>query len=119
MKGLARDLGRLVDKARVKTDPEDLFAYAGDATYHIKRGKPDAVVLPETTEEVSKVLKYAFGRTIPVTPRGAGTGLSGGCTPLHGGECQSCGPKCPEMRFPYSVLRMTGISRKSVPRDRC
>jgi len=85
MKGLAKDLGRLVGKDRVKTDPEDLFAYAGDATYHIKRGKPDAVILPETTEDVSQVLKYAFGRTIPVTPRGAGTGLSGGCTPLHGG----------------------------------
>ena len=73
MKGLAKDLGRLVARDRVKTDPEDLFAYAGDATVHIKRGKPDAVVLPESTEEISQVLKYAFSRTIPVTPRGAGT----------------------------------------------
>jgi glycolate oxidase len=85
MKALAKDLGRLVAKERVRTDPEDLFAYAGDATYHIKRGNPDAVVLPETVDEVAQVLKYAFNHTIPVTPRGAGTGLSGGCTPLHGG----------------------------------
>jgi glycolate oxidase len=85
MKGLARDLGRLVAKERVRTDPEDLFAYGGDATYYVKRGKPDAVVLPETTDEVSEVLKYAFHHAVPVTPRGAGSGLSGGCTPLHGG----------------------------------
>ena len=85
MKGLAKDLGRLVVRERVKTDPEDLFAYGGDATYYVKRGNPDAVVLPENTEEVSRILKFAFDRTIPVTPRGAGSGLSGGCTPLHGG----------------------------------
>ncbi len=85
MRGLAKDLGRLVPGGRVRTDPEDLRAYAADATYYVRRGKPDAVVLPETVEEVSKVLRYAFGRAIPVTPRGAGTGLSGGATPLRGG----------------------------------
>lgn len=85
MKGLARDLGRLVSRERVRTDPEDLFAYSGDATYYVKRGRPDAVVLPETTEEVSGIMKYAFRHAVPVTPRGAGSGLSGGCTPLHGG----------------------------------
>lgn len=85
MRGLAKDLRRLVPKERVRTDPEDLRAYAADATYYVQRGRPDAVVVPETTEEVSKVLTYAFGRAIPVTPRGAGTGLSGGATPLKGG----------------------------------
>ena len=85
MKGLAKDLGRLVAKERVRTDPEDLFAYGGDATYYVKRGNPDAVVLPENTSEVAEVMKYAFHNAIPVTPRGAGSGLSGGCTPLHGG----------------------------------
>jgi glycolate oxidase len=85
MKGLERDLGRLVAKQRVKTDPEDLFAYSADATFYVKRGNPDAVVLPENTNEVSEVMKYAFHHAIPVTPRGAGSGLSGGCTPLRGG----------------------------------
>lgn len=85
MKGLEKDLRRLVSKERVRIDPEDLRAYGADATYYVRRGKPDAVVLPETTEEVSKVLRYASGRAIPVTPRGAGTGLSGGATPLKGG----------------------------------
>ena len=85
MKGLTKDLARLVSRERVRSDPEDLFAYAGDSTYHLVKGKPDVVVLPETTEEVSRILKYAFEHTIPVTPRGAGSGLSGGCTPIHGG----------------------------------
>ncbi len=34
MKGLAKDLGRIVSRERVKSAPEDLFAYRGDATYH-------------------------------------------------------------------------------------
>ena len=46
---------------------------------------PDAVVLPACTEEVSAVMKLAFDHDAPVTVRGAGTGLVGGCTPLAGG----------------------------------
>ncbi len=85
MEGLRNDLSRLVGRERARTDPEDLYAYTSDATYYYAKGMPDAVVLPETTDEVSKVVKYAFDHTIPVTPRGAGSGLSGGCTPIHGG----------------------------------
>jgi glycolate oxidase len=84
-RGLARDLTRLVDRDRVRTDPVDLRSYMSDATYYFARGLPDAVVLPETAAEVSAVLKYASRRVIPVTPRGAGSGLSAGCTPLDGG----------------------------------
>jgi glycolate oxidase len=85
MEGLAKDLQHLVSQERVKTDPEDLFAYTSDATHYYARGTPHAVVLPVTAEEISRVLKYAFEQTIPVTPRGAGSGLSGGCTPVQGG----------------------------------
>lgn len=46
---------------------------------------PEVVVEPLTTEEVSKVMKHAWKRDIPVTPRGQGTGLVGGCVPVHGG----------------------------------
>ena len=48
----------------------------------VYRQKPIAVVLPETTDEVSKILKYCFDKKIKVVPRGAGTGLSGGSIPL-------------------------------------
>lgn len=46
---------------------------------------PEAVLLAKTTKEVSDVLKYANEHLIPVTPRGAGTGLCGGCVTTMGG----------------------------------
>ncbi len=84
-RGLAKDLKRLLPGESVRTDREDLFAYAGDATRDLVSVEPDAVVLPRTEEEVSAVLAYASRNGVPVTPRGAGSGLSGGCTPVMGG----------------------------------
>lgn len=46
---------------------------------------PEVVVKVLTTEEVSKIMKYAYEHTIPVTPRGSGTGLVGAAVPIHGG----------------------------------
>ncbi len=46
---------------------------------------PEIVCLPASTEEVSRIMKLCYDNTIPVTVRGAGTGLAGGCTPLCGG----------------------------------
>lgn len=46
---------------------------------------PEYVVRPTTTEQVSRILAFANEHRIPVTARGAGTGLSGGCTPSPGG----------------------------------
>ena len=46
---------------------------------------PQAVVFPENTEEVSAIMKLCYDNDIPVTVRGAGTGLVGGSTPLAGG----------------------------------
>ena len=46
---------------------------------------PDCVIQALTTQEVSAVLKYCNDRKIAVTPRGAGTGLCGGCVAIHGG----------------------------------
>lgn len=46
---------------------------------------PDAVVMATTTEEVAAACKVCYENDIPIIPRGAGTGLSGGCTPLYGG----------------------------------
>jgi glycolate oxidase len=47
--------------------------------------RPRAVVRPGSTAEVAAVVKLAGSRGIPLTPRGSGTGLSGGCTPVEGG----------------------------------
>ena len=49
------------------------------------RHMPDALVFARSTEDVSKVLKYANKEVIPVVCRGSGTGLVGACVPLHGG----------------------------------
>jgi len=86
MKGLEKDLSQLIGSQSVKADVEDLLSYEADATHYFARGKPDAIVLPQTAEDVSKVLRYASNTAnLPVTPRGAGSGLSGGCTPTQGG----------------------------------
>ncbi|MDO9562581.1 MAG: FAD-binding protein, partial [Bradyrhizobium sp.] len=49
------------------------------------RQPPMVVVLPDTTEQVSQVLKYCFEQGIKVVPRGSGTSLSGGALPLADG----------------------------------
>jgi len=85
MQGLIKDLNGLLSPAQVLSQPEEMLAYANDATHYFKSRIPDAVVLPHTTDEVSKVMQYAFTKEIPVTPRGAGSGLAGGCTPVNGG----------------------------------
>ena len=61
---------------------EEITPYETDGLTAYKQ-KPIAVVLPETTEEVSEVLKYCFENNVKVVPRGAGTGLSGGALPLQ------------------------------------
>jgi glycolate oxidase len=85
MNGLGKDLERLIGAGKVLFQPEDLLAYANDATHYFRTQPPDAVVLPSSTDEVARVQTYAYEHRIPVTPRGAGSGLSGGATPIKGG----------------------------------
>lgn len=80
---LVRELERLLGRARVLSTPEELIAYEFDAT--IERGKPQVVVFPESTEEVAAAVKVAAAHNVPVIPRGAGTGLSGGAVATVGG----------------------------------
>lgn len=58
--------------------------YSHDELGGAKR-MPDIVVKVISTEEVSKIMKYAYENNIPVTPRGSGTGLVGAAVPIHGG----------------------------------
>jgi glycolate oxidase len=62
---------------------EELVPYSYDASMNVHR--PDAAVWPESTEQVSEIVKFANEFKIPVVPRGAGTSLSGGVIPIHGG----------------------------------
>ena len=81
------DLARVLGSSGVSVDPEKRAAYSLDETLPRFGGeyRADAVCFPENTEQVSRVMKYANDNRIPVTPRGAGTGLSGGAIPLCGG----------------------------------
>lgn len=74
------ELISVLDKERVKFEPEDLICYSYDATNFIEL--PGVVVFPKTTAEVSQVLQVARRRQIPVTTRGGGTNLVGGTVPL-------------------------------------
>ena len=59
--------------------------YSHDEMPIYGKALPEAVCLVETTEEVSEIMKICSANMIPVTVRGAGTGLVGGCVPVNGG----------------------------------
>jgi len=82
-KHLLRELMSIVGRDYVLHEPTDLMVFEYDAT--IGRSMPQVVVLPSTAEQVSEVVKVAHRYGLPVTPRGAGTGLSGGAIPEMGG----------------------------------
>ena len=67
---------------KISTESEDLVCYGFDASG--LEDRPSAVIWPKNTEEIVKVMQYVYQNKIPVTPRGAGTGMTGGSIPLNG-----------------------------------
>lgn len=80
---VVRELGKILEARYILHSPYDLTLYEYDAS--IDRGRPDVVVLPSNTQEIAAIVKLAARYKVPVVPRGAGTGLSGGAIPIHGG----------------------------------
>jgi glycolate oxidase len=80
---VVEELRRIVGREAVIDSANDLRIFERDAS--IEGALPDAVVLPATTEQVAGVIKVAAQHHIPVVPRGAGTGLSGGAVTIRGG----------------------------------
>src|SRR5262245_49075760 len=74
----------LGDPARVSTGDSERDLHSADMTVHQPR-RPDVVVYPVTTEEVSSVLSLADQRRVPVTPFGIGSSLEGHVIPINGG----------------------------------
>jgi len=74
---------QIVGKENVFSDKAHLIAYSYDATR--TRYEPEAVVFPRHEEDVSAILKYCDENIIVITPRGAGSGFTGGALPTNGG----------------------------------
>ena len=83
-------LEKLIGKQNVYTDKKELEKHSADYTEDISH-LPEVVVKPKNTAEVSTILSFCNENLIPVTPRGAGTGLSGGSIPVRGGVSLNMG----------------------------
>lgn len=83
---ICEELRSALDSGGFITDDADaLDNYAWDQAGRIWGHMPEAVVRPKNTGQVSEIMKIASRYRIPVTPRGAGSGLNGGAVPLAGG----------------------------------
>jgi glycolate oxidase len=78
-----QELHRIAGREAVITSADDLRIFERDAS--IEGAVPDAVVLPADTQQAAAVVKVAARNQIPIVPRGAGTGLSGGAVTIKGG----------------------------------
>jgi len=77
-------LNQILDAEYISTNLEQLEKYGRDETEDLMF-KPEVVLKPKTVEQISLIMKFANTHAIPVTVRGAGTGLSGGALPIFGG----------------------------------
>ena len=82
-RALIAELEAIVGRGALYWRPEDLIVYEYDGT--IDRGLPSVVALPDTVAEVAGIVRVANRYGLPLVPRGAGTGLSGGALATEGG----------------------------------
>jgi len=83
MEDVITKLQETIGPEKVLSSPVDLIAYSFDGTF--EQHLPDAVVLPETNEDVSTVVRVAAQYDAPIVPRGMASGLAGGSIPIRGG----------------------------------
>jgi glycolate oxidase len=79
------ELKSLLGIGNVFSDEHDREAYSQDEMPVAKPHPPQVIVKPSSTESIAALLQFANRKRIPVTPRGAGTGVSGGCIPIYSG----------------------------------
>lgn len=77
-----KKLARIVGPAGIVEGRASLAVYECDG-YTLEKARPELVVLPASTEEMSRVVGLLHTEAIPFAPRGAGTGVSGGCLPFE------------------------------------
>ena len=78
-----RALKEAIGEHKVLDDEMDRMLYSYDATR--LSFPPDVVVIPESEEDIKKVVKICYEEGVPITPRGAGSGYTGGAIPVKGG----------------------------------
>jgi len=78
-----KELIKIVGEENFTDALEELVPYSYDASVNVQR--PNSVVWPESTEQVSQIVAFANEQKIPVVPRGSGTSLSGGVIAINGG----------------------------------
>ena len=84
MTGFLDDLRHRLPDLRLLTEDVDRESYRRDETAHFEPGLPLAVALPASTDEVAEIMRIATAHRVPVVPRGAGSGLSGGSAGIDG-----------------------------------
>ena len=91
---LVLQLQQILTPRQVLADELDLQTYSYDSSFlaRLNNYLPDVVVFPTATEQVAKVMEFAFNNNIPVTPRGAGTGETCGCVAVQGGIVMDLSP---------------------------
>ncbi|MFW9969618.1 MAG: FAD-binding oxidoreductase [Candidatus Odinarchaeota archaeon] len=90
---ILKQLEKIVGEKNISTKDIDILAYSKDASLITANwtlegklaGLADFIVWPETTEHISKILKFANRENIPVIPYGEGSGVVGGSIPVNGG----------------------------------
>ena len=77
------EISRIIGEGNVFSDPVECIANSRDMSVHV--GIPDAVVYPQTTEQISAIMRLANQERIPVTVQGSGTSVTGASLPVEGG----------------------------------
>ena len=106
MDNLIDNLSAIVGRENVLSKPDELLVYECDGLPQHKY-RPRAVVFPSSTEETSAIMRELARANVPFTPRGAGTGLSGGALALNSGVVI-------EMARMRKILRIDVENRRAV-----
>ena len=106
---IVAELGEIVgDDYVIYGDNDKLEPYSHDEVPGAEyRAMPEAVVRPRTAEEISAIMRLANKYLIPITPRGAGSGLSGGAVPVYGGVVLLCDRMNEILEFDQDNMMLT------------
>jgi glycolate oxidase len=113
---IARALGAIVPGEGVIADRDELTAYESDGLTAYRQ-RPLIAVLPETVDQVARILRYCNDEGVKVVPRGAGTSLSGGALPLADGVllCMARFNRILEIDYPNRcVVAQPGVTNLGI-----